>query len=234
MDTLTGMSTVYDSVLANLGPRIVRGSLPGGSVITLEWLAQEYGVSRTIAREVVRVLTSMRIVESRRRTGIRVLPCEDWNAYDPALIRWRLEGDQRRQHLRELSQLRAAVEPISASLAAVHADQAQRAEIVRLAAALETSGSAGDLSTFLEHDVAFHRLLLRASANSMFAALGDVVEEVLRGRTGHDLMPSTPKPEARRLHQMVADAVSNGEADVAAAAMSAICVEVVSQMAGTR
>ena len=233
MDTLTGMSTVYDSVLAHLGPRIVGGALPVGSVITLDWLSQEYGVSRTVAREVMRVLTSMRIVESRRRTGIRVLPREDWNAYDPAVIRWRLEGDERRQHLRELSQLRASVEPISASLAAVHADEVQRAEIVRLAAALETSGAAGDLGTFLEHDVAFHRLLLRASANSMFAALGDVVEEVLRGRTGHDLMPPTPKPEARRLHQMVADAVCNGEADVAAAAMSAICAEVVSRMVET-
>ncbi len=227
---LTRMPTVYDSVLARLGPRIVDGSLPSGSVVTLDWLSQEYGVSRTVAREVVQVLASMSIVESRRRTGILVLPRERWDAYDPAVIRWRLEGSERRNHLRELSELRSAVEPASAALAAVHADDEQRAGLVRLAGELETTGAAGDLRAFLEHDVAFHRLLLTASGNVMFGCLGQVVEEVLRGRTDHHLMPPTPKPEARRLHQMVADAVAAGQGDLAEAAMSAICVEVVSQL----
>jgi DNA-binding FadR family transcriptional regulator len=227
------MSSVYRSVLADLGPQIVCGQIPQGSSITLEWLGEKYGVSRTIAREVVQVLASMNLVESRRRTGIRIRPEEDWDAFAPALIRWRLEGAGRRAHLQELSQLRAAVEPTSAALAARHADAAQRDEIVRLATELEESGSAGDLSTFLEQDVAFHRLLLRASGNAMFAGLSDVVEEVLRGRTDHDLMPPTPKPEARRLHQMVADAVAAGDAEVARTAMSAICAEVVSDLRRT-
>lgn len=224
------MSTVYRSVLADLGPRIVGGDLAEGSVITLEWLGERYGVSRTIAREVVQVLASMNIVESRRRTGIRVLPRDQWNSYDPAMIRWRLDGEGRREHLRELSELRAAVEPSSAELAARFADETQRAEVVRLAGLMETSGAQGDLETFLEHDVAFHRLLLTASGNVMFAGLCDVVEEVLRGRTGHDLMPPTPKPEARRLHQQVADAVASGQGEVARAAMTAICVEVVEDL----
>ncbi|QNN53325.1 FadR/GntR family transcriptional regulator [Nocardioides mesophilus] len=225
------MSTVYRGVLAELGPRIVDGTLPVGSRITLEWLGEEFGVSRTIAREVVQVLVSMGLVESRRRTGIRVLPQEQWDAFDPAVIRWRLDGPARRAHLGELTQLRAAVEPAAAALAAVRADDATRAEVVRLAGELETTGAAGDLRTFLEHDVAFHRLLLSASGNAMFAALGDVVEEVLRGRTDHDLMPPTPKPEARRLHAMVADAVAHGEAEVARSAMTTICLEVVSGIA---
>jgi DNA-binding FadR family transcriptional regulator len=224
------MSTVYRSVLADLGPQIVGGEIPQGSQITLEWLGEKYGVSRTIAREVVQVLASMNLVESRRRTGIRIRPEEEWDAFAPALIRWRLEGEGRRAHLHELSELRSAVEPTSAALAARHADDAQRAEIVRLAEQLEESGAAGDLATFLEQDVAFHRLLLRASGNAMFAGLSDVVEEVLRGRTDHHLMPPTPKPEARRLHQMVADAVAAGDPEVARTAMSAICAEVVSEL----
>ena len=77
-------------------------------------------------------------------------------------------------------------------------------------------------------------LLLRASGNPMFAGLSDVVEEVLRGRTDHHLMPAEPKPEARRLHQMVADAVAAQDPEVARAAMSAICAEVVSELGRTR
>ncbi|AXT85421.1 GntR family transcriptional regulator [Aeromicrobium sp. A1-2] len=224
------MSNVYAGVLAELGPRIVDGRLAPGSMLTLDWMQTEYAVSRTIAREVVQVLASMGMVESRRRVGIRVCPENEWDHYDPAVIRWRLEGGNRAGCLHELSQLRAAVEPPSAGLAAAHAGDAARVEIVRLAHAMETAGAAGDLVTFLDLDVAFHRLLLRSSGNVMFAALGDVVEEVLRGRTDHHLMPPVPKPEARRLHLMVAEAVAGGDADVAHAAMHAICVEVVSEM----
>jgi DNA-binding FadR family transcriptional regulator len=221
------VSTAHSTVLAEVGPRIVRGDLAVGSVITLEWLGETYGVSRTVAREVVQVLASMGLVESRRRTGIRILPHDAWDDYDPAVIHWRLEGEDRVRHLHQLAELRAAIEPASAALAARHADTDQRAEIVRLAEMMEVSGAAGDLRTFLEQDVEFHRLLLRASGNVMFSGLGDVVEEVLRGRTDHDLMPPEPKQEARRLHQVVAEAVAGGEAEVARSAMTAICAEVV-------
>jgi DNA-binding FadR family transcriptional regulator len=224
------VSTAHSTVLAEVGPRIVRGDLAEGSVITLEWLGEAYGVSRTVAREVVQVLVSMGLVESRRRTGIRILSREAWDDYDPAVIRWRLEGEDRVLLLHQLAELRAAIEPSSAALAATHADDAQRTEIVRIAEQMEASGAAGDLRTFLEQDVAFHRLLLRASGNVMFSGLSDVVEEVLRGRTDHDLMPPEPKQEARRLHQVVAEAVAGGEAEVARFAMTAICAEVVSDL----
>lgn len=222
--------TAHATVLAEVGPRIVRGDLAEGAVITLDWIGETYGVSRTVAREVVQVLVSMGLVESRRRTGIRILPREQWDDYDPAVIRWRLEGSHRIRHLHELAELRAAIEPASAALAATHADADQRAEVVRIAEQMEVSGAAGDLQAFLEQDIAFHRLLLRASGNVMFSGLADVVEGVLRGRTDHDLMPPEPKREARRLHQVVAEAVAGGEAEVARYAMTAICAEVVSDL----
>lgn len=227
------MVTVYTEVLADLGPRVVDGRLTPGTTLTLDALAAEYGVSRTVAREVVQVLASMGLVESRRRTGVRVLDPEHWNHHSPSVIRWRLDGEGRGRHLHELSELRAAVEPPSAALAAQHAGDDVRVRLLDIAAQLEHTGAAGHLDAFLELDVEFHRLLLTASGNVMFGAFGDVVEEVLRGRTGHDLMPPVPKPEARRLHSMVAQAVADGDADVARAAMQAICVEVVAEMRGS-
>jgi DNA-binding FadR family transcriptional regulator len=228
------MSTLYAGVLAQLGPRIVDGTLPVGTVITLDRLCTEYGVSRTVAREVIQVLVSMGLVESRRRTGIRVLPADRWDDFDPAVVRWRLAGPGRARHLHELSQLRAEVEPSAAALAATHVGPAQREEVRRIAELLEVSGAAGDLRSFLQLDIAFHRLLLDASGNVMFARLGDVVEEVLRGRTDHHLLPPEPKPESRRLHAMVAAAVAGGDAEVARSAMATICLEVVTEMAEVR
>jgi DNA-binding FadR family transcriptional regulator len=228
--TLGTMLNVYTGALAKLGSRIVNGGLASNTSLTLEGLQTEFGVSRTIAREVVQVLASMGLVESRRRTGVRVRPRSDWDHYDPAIIRWRLDGDGRAAHLYDLSQLRAAVEPPSSALAAVNADATVRAEIVRLAHAMETAGAAADLSTFLDLDIRFHRMLLAASGNVMFDALGDVVEEVLRGRTDHNLMPSSPKPTARRLHLLVAEGVAQGDAQTSQTAMQAICGEVVAAM----
>jgi len=224
------MATMHDHLLAQVGPRIVDGSLAAGSVLTLEQLSEEFGVSRTVSREVVQVLVSMRLVRSRRRHGVTILPATQWDMYDPAVIRWRLAGPDRPVALRQLTQLRSAVEPPAAAAAARNADDGQRHRIVELAAELERTGAAGNLTVFLEHDVEFHRLLLLASGNAMFAGLVEVVEAVLRGRTDHALMPPYPKPEARRLHAVVAEAVANGEPEVAESAMGAICAEVVSAM----
>ena len=98
------MSTLHEHVLSRLGPRIVSGSLPAGSTINLEWLQQEFDVSRTVAREVVQVLASMHLVDSRRRTGVVVLPRTAWDVYDRAVIRWRLAGPEREEQLHQLSQ----------------------------------------------------------------------------------------------------------------------------------
>ena len=127
------MSTVYRAAITDLGGRIVRGDLAPGTVLTLEQLCREGEVSRTIAREVVQVLSSMGLVESRRRTGVTVLPVARWDSFAPAVIRWRLEGPERHRHLAELSQLRAAVEPAASALAALRADDATRHDLTGLA-----------------------------------------------------------------------------------------------------
>lgn len=46
----------------------------------------------------------------------------------------------------------------------------------------------------------------------MFARLGDVVAEVLAGRTHHEVMFEDPDPTAVTLHVQVAEAVREGDA----------------------
>ena len=222
--------TLHQGVLERLGPDIISGTYPPGHVLTLERLCSDFGVSRTVAREVVQVLASMGLVESRRRTGVTVRPSELWNVFDPSVIRWRLAGAERWSQLRQLTELRAAIEPLAAAGAARNAGDIQRKRLAELAALMEETGSDGDLDEFLDLDVEFHRVVLEGSGNDMFAGLSDVVEAVLRGRTHHHLMPAHPKAEARRLHEVVADAIAQGEPDVAQASMTAIVAEVVSEM----
>ena len=111
----------------------------------------------------------------------------------------------------------------AAGLAASVATPGQCRELTLLAADMAAAGRAADLDGYLVHDIAFHRVVLVASGNEMFARLGDVVAEVLAGRTEHHVMFSAPDPEAVTLHVRVADAIRAGEARAAEGLMREIC-----------
>lgn len=198
---------LHGHVLDTLGPAITAGEYPAGSVLRTDELTQRFEVSRSVMREAVRVLESMHLVESRRRVGVTVRPADEWNVYDPQVIRWRLAGADRPRQLRSLTVLRSAVEPVAAGLAAAHATAEQCAEITEHALGMVANSRGHRLQGYLRHDVAFHRLILTASGNEMFARLGDVVAEVLTGRTRHDVMFEDPDPAAVTLHVQVAEAV---------------------------
>ncbi|MFJ3628216.1 FadR/GntR family transcriptional regulator [Streptomyces albidoflavus] len=203
---------LHARVLERLGPAITEGQYPAGSVLRTDELAQRYEVSRSVMREAVRVLESMHLVASRRRVGVTVLPAEEWNVYDPQVIRWRLAGADRPRQLRSLTVLRSAVEPVAAGLAAHHATSAQCAELTENALGMVAHSRGHRLEGYLRHDIAFHRVVLRASGNEMFARLGDVVAEVLSGRTHHQVMFHDPDPAAVTLHVRLAEAVRERDA----------------------
>ncbi|WP_406509324.1 FadR/GntR family transcriptional regulator [Streptomyces sp. NBC_00212] len=203
---------LHTHVLDSLGLAITAGEYPPGSVLRTDELARRFDVSRTVIREVVRVLESMYLVESRRRVGVTVRPAEQWNVYDPQVIRWRLAGADRPRQLRSLTVLRSAVEPVAAGLAALRATPAQCADLTEQALGMVATSRGRQLEAYLVHDVAFHRIVLNASGNEMFARLGDVVAEVLTGRTHHQVMFPDPDPAAVTLHVRVAEAVRERDA----------------------
>ncbi|MDV6290164.1 FadR/GntR family transcriptional regulator [Streptomyces sp. UP1A-1] len=204
---------LHGRVLDTLGPAITAGEYPAGSVLRTDELAQRFEVSRSVMREAVRVLESMHLVESRRRVGVTVLPECEWNVYDPQVIRWRLAGSERPRQLRSLTVLRSAVEPVAAGLAARLATPEQCAELTECALGMVANSSGHRLEEYLFHDVAFHRVILTASGNEMFARLGGVVAEVLADRTHHDVMFEDPDPAAVTLHVQVAEAVRARDAE---------------------
>ncbi|WP_200958783.1 FadR/GntR family transcriptional regulator [Nocardioides sp. Root190] len=218
-------TALHDNVLDALGHRIVSGDLAPGAVITLDSVDSGYDVSRSVSREAVRVLESMGMVASRRRVGVTVQPRTSWHVFDPRLIRWRLASADRAAQLTSLGELRSGFEPVAAGLAALRATPEQCGVLTSAASDMVVHGRSGDLEAFLAADVAFHRVLLEASGNEMLAALGDVVAEVLAGRTHHHLMPVHPKDEAVDLHVEVARAVRSRDEGAARAAMAAIIAE---------
>jgi len=214
--------SLHTRVLNELGRSIVSGELAAGATMLAEQIEKQRNVSRSVVREATRVLQSLGMVESVKRVGMRVLPMSAWNLYDPLVIRWRLAENSNAAQLRSLTELRMAIEPRAAELAATHAPDEITRELLALAAHMRSVGRAGDLELFLELDIRFHSIVLAASGNEMFARLDGVIAEVLTGRTDQGLMPKRPHEEALQWHVDVADAIQGKRPEEARAAMEQI------------
>lgn len=217
---------LHHGVTRALGLEIIDGLWELGQARTLEDIQTRFSVSRTVAREAARQLETMGLVRTRRRHGLVTQDRDKWKVLDSALIDLRLHSTRREEQLRSLTQLRLAVEPAAADGAARHPDVHHRALLLPLASELRRLGEAGDLTEFLEVDIAFHRTILGLSGNELFAALSEVVAVVLAGRTELGLMPSHPAPEALDGHEAVAQAIFRGDPEGARTAMQAILDEV--------
>ncbi|MER7797941.1 FCD domain-containing protein [Microbacterium sp. NPDC096154] len=221
---IVSLAGQHSRALDELGRLICSGELGPGSSLTLETIEERCGISRSVARETVRVLESMRLVASRRRIGVLVLPDTEWNLYDPQVIRWRLGSPDRAEQLASLVELRAAIEPEAARLAASRASSEEISELIALSGQLWAAGEQNDHERFLALDVEFHARILGLSGNAMFSRLSGLIGQVLVSRTEHGLVPERPASEALQLHADVAGAIQRRDPDRAYAIMRSILV----------
>ena len=74
-----------------LGIEIVSGEFRDAGAIPVEAeLCERYGVSRSIMREAVKMLTAKGLLASRPKHGTWVQPESEWNLLDPDVLRWLL------------------------------------------------------------------------------------------------------------------------------------------------
>ncbi|WP_415853548.1 FadR/GntR family transcriptional regulator [Sinomonas sp. G460-2] len=230
LEAAPAASRRHAEVLDAVGAAICSGELAPQSALLSDELEARFDVSRTLVREVLRVLSSLGLIASRRRTGTVVLPESEWDAFSPQVIRWKLASPHRVAQLQELTELRRAVEPLAAQLAAERAGNEARAEIVRLSAAMWAAGTTERTDEFVELDIAFHHAILASSGNGMFGKLNRVTEEVLAGRVHHGLMPPHLDRTALQGHLEVATAIQRGDGQGARAAMERLVVRSVDEM----
>ena len=237
----------------HFGRLIVTGR-PGyrpGQVISLEMVSEEADVSRAMAREVLQVLHQKRLVGLQPRVGATVRRVEQWDVFDPDVIEWRLDVAPRFQ-MRSLSEVRQAIEPSAAFLAAERAPADVCRDLVSLSRQLQELGEddrfrqdnqAGKRirEDYRDVDAQFHRALLKGSQNEMFYALADPVEKALNyriqkewegtrgqgtGAGGNKRFPVSPSPLSPWLHRGLAAAVEQGHPTAAETFSRAILVEV--------
>jgi len=169
---------LHAAVLNQIGQRIVRGDFAPGDPLPNadDWSAAQ-GVSRTVLREVIKVLAGKGLIESRPKTGTRVRPRAAWNFLDPDVLAWRYAATSSSDDTRALFELRRAIEPMAASLAAARATPEQVAELEAILA--EMAALADNAELFAEPDLAFHQAILRMTGNELIGSLAAVIETAL-------------------------------------------------------
>jgi DNA-binding FadR family transcriptional regulator len=196
-----------------LRERIMSGALPPGAKLAPERvLAQEFGLSRPIVREVLRGLEERGLVEivPARGTFVRAP-----SAADGAQS---LDSHYRRRNAtaREVMEARVMLETHAARLAAARATEA---DVEALERSLADAEQARNVLDRARHDVAFHGLLARASHNTVIETMFDSIigltfELVLRSQSDPGVTS-----EGMPFHRAVLDAIKAGDADAAERAM---------------
>ncbi|MEL7537719.1 MAG: FadR/GntR family transcriptional regulator [Pseudomonadota bacterium] len=162
-----------------LGKAIISGKYGTHNPVPSEAdLCKQLEVSRSAAREAVKSLAAKGLLTSRARQGIRVLPETQWNLFDADVLGWIRESNPSLTLLREFTELRLAVEPEAAHLAA---ERQNPDAIATIKDALERMRRAETgLDDPLEADIGFHTSILDASGNRFFAQLGRITDTTLR------------------------------------------------------
>ena len=211
----------HAQVVHALGAAIVRGELgPGSPVPTEDELVSRFEVGRSALREGVKVLAGKGLLESRTSAGTRVRPRESWNLLDPDVLRWRYSEDAGPADIRALADLRVALEPGAARLAAESASAAQRGMIAASVSALwATVEEPGE---FIAADLAFHRAVFAACHNDLLLYIHDVVSVALGAIRPLHTHSVAHNRETLPAHQRVAAAIQRGHHRKAEAAMREI------------
>lgn len=213
---------LHDEIACWLGAAILSGEYPPGTTLSGEVeVSGALEVSRTAYREALQVLIGKGLVESRPRSGTRVLPREHWNLLDPQVLAWAFAGEPDIDFVRHLFELRAIVEPAAAALAAERRRPTDLQAMKAALSAMTVHTLASEAGRAADRD--FHAAILRATGNDalivLSSSIGAAVKwtTVFKHRSARGL-PRDPIPE----HGRVYEAIAAGDPGAAREAMHAL------------
>ncbi|MGW2743392.1 GntR family transcriptional regulator [Streptomyces sp. NPDC001450] len=188
------LGAVRERVLATLRQDIIAGRLGPGERLVERELAERFGVSRVPVREAIRALVAEGFVlfESARRTVVRRLTPTD---------------------VKELFELREALEVYVAGLAAARATPEALAELRGLLAEAAAATQEGDGESITDINTRFHDRILAMAGNSLLISVMEPVDGRLRWLTRQN----EEWPQLLDEHRELYEAIASGNPDRARA-----------------
>ncbi|MFB6783219.1 FadR/GntR family transcriptional regulator [Streptomyces sp. NPDC056352] len=201
-------------VASMLEERLLDGAWePGTRLPSERVLAQEYEVSRPVIREALRSLQERGLISVAPGRGSFVLEVRPSSTGgDPLLLARR--GEVTARHL---VVARTMLEGEAAALAAQHRTGDDLADMRRILAAFDQEPA---LSRLAELDTAFHETIAIASRNPVIQIMFGSIRPLTHGVVVRSLSDRVVRGAAVPLHNVILDAIANGDPDGARAAMT--------------
>jgi len=208
--------TVTNEAVSRIKGMIATGEFaPGSRLPSQDDLAYQLGLSRSALREAVRSLTTMNILVSRQGDGTYVSSLRTPLLLQPLAFAADILPDDA---VVQLLDLRVALEPHAAALAAARVNDAD----VNALAAIAGHGAPGvSAAEFLDADLTFHRRVLELSGNEAIATLCQAISPpALHAR----ILGVAPAPDVRAAvhddHTRIVAALADHDVEAARAAMA--------------
>ena len=205
-----------DVVVHGVKRMIVGGRLwPGARLPVEKDLAAELGVSRGSLREGVRALCLMGVLETRQGDGTYVTSLESSLLLAPMGFLVDLQTPAESVHLQSV---RRVLESEAAARAALLIDTATLAEAEAILAGVDPllASSEAHHEAIMEADIAFHRVIARASGNPALEALVEALaSRTVRGRLWRAITEEGAEQTTHAEHRAVLAAVANRDPDTA-------------------
>jgi DNA-binding FadR family transcriptional regulator len=175
---------LYEHVEEAIGLRIIKGEYrPADTLPNEEALCAEFGVSRGVIREAVKVLHKKGLVQPRPKIGTQIQPQSHWNLFDADVLVWKLDGGDQLSFLKKVTEVRGIIESEAARLSAERASDEETTDIQRCYQQLkDTFDDRGDFDyeAYLEADMAFHTAILEASHNELLSQIGRTMRHAIQ------------------------------------------------------
>ena len=192
-----------------LGVRVVSGEIAPNQILNGDQIGLEFGVSRTVVREALKVLAAKGLVESVRKLGTYATQPISWNWLDPDVIRWKFENASNFSLLDDLGEVRLILEPLAAQLASIRRTEQEISTMsdAIIAMAQASKKESLDPERFTQADVEFHSAIYRATKNQFLLSFSMVMQTGLLIRDQLVHSSAHVRADAVRKHSKVFEAI---------------------------
>lgn len=195
-------STLKDSIEVMIRRSLLNGEMRAGEIFSANKLARQLGISNSPAREAMMKLVNKGLLELVRNRGFRVVQLGDRDKREVYELRLQVEVEAVR---------RVAASGISESQARLLHQLAEQT------AQLAHPQTIGD---YLEADQRFHTTIVDFLGNRRWTEIVENLRDQSRVNGHYDFLSTDEHlAEATEEHRRIAQAVIDGEADLAAALM---------------
>lgn len=199
--------------------QIVSGQIPiDGALPTESEIGETFDVSRVTVRGAIKTLQVQNVIRVQAGRGTFVNAVDEWSGLDSVLRATAYGTDQGRTSL-QLVEVRRMIETGAAELAALRRTDADLEQLEARLERMRAAHADGDVGSYVEADIGFHDVILRATGNVFVGVLFEPLARVMREKREQTSAVVEIQAHAIEHHRLVLDAIRAGDAVGARSAM---------------